>query len=117
MKKIYKGNLRTVKVTKLEIEDGVVKRFEYVRPIIKEDILFYQGIAGKQISLEYRTVLPEEGEAVEIVKQDLRARTVPEMQPYPTCIFYNENEIEPYKEITNKEFRKIKKEYKKNRSR
>lgn len=111
----YKGNLRLVKVTKLEFEEGILKRFEYVRPVIKEDILFYEGVRKKPISFDYETLIPEEAEAVDIIKQDLRTRIDIEKQPYPTCAFVDYDEITPYLKLTRRQFRELKRKYKKDK--
>ena len=109
---IYKGCVRLAKVSKVEMEDGKVKRFEYVRPIIKKDVLFYEGLRSHPVSFDYHTILPDEAEAAEIVKQDVKARKNPEKKPFPTCLYVNYDEVTPHMKVTRKQFRKLKKEYK-----
>ena len=109
---IYKGCLRLARVTKVEMEDGEVKRFEYVHPIIKKDILFYEGVRSHPVSFDYGTILPDEAEAADIIKQDVKTRTIPDRKPFPTCLYVNYNEVTPYMTVTRKQFRSLKKEYK-----
>ena len=48
MKNIFKGPVRKVVVSKLEVKNGIHRLADYETPIIKEDILFY--VSGQVIS-------------------------------------------------------------------
>jgi len=112
MIKIYKGVIRLAKVTKIVVKDGIPKQFEYVRPIINNNALFYQGVRSKPISFDHNTVIPDEAEATEMLKLDIKTRQEPDKKPYPKCMYINYNEIKPYMMVTRKQFKKMKKEYK-----
>jgi hypothetical protein len=113
MKYIYQGPLRKLNIKNFEIKDGNVKILEYEKPIIRKDMLFYKGFANAFISFEYATRLLDEAEALDILYTELSARNNPNEGPYPSCIFSNPNEITYKEQVTNQEFKQLKKTLKK----
>ena len=106
MKTLYKGPINTCYAKKLEVSRNFNTTHEVAYKVAKSDALFYRGIAGKMISFEYDTNLPTMEEAT--------AYVMTHMENYPNndCIFAEDGDIKPFKDISNEEFSKMKKEYK-----
>ena len=110
-KNIYKGPVRKIVVSKLEINDGMLQLAEYETPVVKKDALFYRGLFNEFISFDCNTILPDKEEAIDHVKELielLQARKA----PFPSCDFVNESEIKFSHQVSKQEFKTLKKEYK-----
>ena len=109
-KNIYTGPLRSLCVSKLEINDGTIELLEYNTPVVKE-ILFYRGHMNSFISFDFETIMPDKLEAMDFVKRMALENNMTE-GPYPGCAFVNPNEITYSHEVDRKEFKQLKKQYK-----
>lgn len=114
MKNIFKGPVRKVVVSKLELKNGLHKLADYDTPIIKEDLLFYRGIGDSYISFDYGTIIPDQHEAIDFIEDTITSQNVTE-EPFPSCFFVNNSEIELSHQLSNKEFKTLKKEFKQRR--
>ena len=112
MKNIYKGDIKTISISKLEINNGKISTLEYETPVIKKDGLFYIGALGAMISFDYETRLPDEVEAKAYVVESIEQRKEPEKKPYPGCFFINSSTLEYYSSLSNHQFKLMKKQYK-----
>lgn len=112
MKKIYTGTMRNLIIKDLEINEGKAKVLKYEKPVVRKGLHFYKGMMGNFISFEYGTRLPDEIEAKEYLEDVMTRRTSKE-PPYLDCSFVNEGEIEFSHEVSDSNFRAIKKYYKK----
>ena len=110
MKSIYKGPMRKLVVSKLEVTDGAVRLLEYDTPIIKRDLTFYKGLFNSLISFEYGTRLPDQEEAIDFVKNAVAGRESTE-GPYPVCPFVNDEEVKYSHDICDHNFKVLKKFY------
>lgn len=113
MKNIYKGPLRTIRISHLEVSDGAIKTLKYNTPVLK-DILFYHGLFNSFISFDYETIMPDKNEALDFVKRIITEGNITH-EPYPTCSFVNPTEIQLSHTVSKKDFKELKKEYKKQR--
>ena len=111
MKKIYKGPMRRLIVSNLEVIDKNVKILEYETPIVQKDLMFYINRFGAFISFEHNTRLPDFGEATDYIKDEIIRRGDNPTPPYPTCPFVDEGDIEFSHEIDNSVFKVLKKYY------
>ena len=111
MKKIYKGPLRSVVVSKIEVCDGAVHLLEYETPIVKKDLQFYDGIFNTYISFEYGTRILDEADAMGYVCDAIKRRGNYE-PPYPVYNFVNSDEIVYDQSLTNEQFKSLKRTYK-----
>lgn len=114
MKRIYKANMRNLVVKDLEINADGVKILEYEKPVVKRELTFYVGFMGSYISFEYGTRLPDEYEAMDYVKESLNNRQ-DKTPPYPECTFVDESEMTFSHEICDKNFKVLKKYYRRMR--
>ena len=110
MKNIYKGPLRKLVVSHLEIQDGVIQRMEYETPIVRKDLTFYRGLMNTYISFDFGTRLPDKTEALDFVVDTSTRRKITEA-PFPECLFVDEREIEYSHPICDDNFKVLKKYY------
>ena len=108
MKKIYTGPLRKMTIKKLEVNQDDVKILEYENTVVRKDALFYQFL-GNYISFDYETRLASPEEAQDYILECLYERNNPDVQPYPTCLNVNPDEIRFNKSVSHKEFKQLKK--------
>lgn len=113
MKNIYKGPMRTLRISHLEINNGAIRTLQYNTPVVKE-LLFYRGLFNSFISFDYETIMPDKNEAADFVKRIIIEGNWTKA-PYPTCSFVNPGEVKFSHTISNKEFKQLKKEYRKQR--
>lgn len=114
MRNIYKGPMRGLVVSKLELNNGVIKTLEYETPVIKKDLLFYRGRLNSFISFDYETIMPDQLEALDFIKNIAIQHNITE-GPYPFCNYVNPGEIKFSHQVTKEEFKAIKKQYRQKR--
>lgn len=110
MKTIYKGQLNSLTVKNLKIRGDVVDSFDFEKAVISEDILFYTGAFGTLISFDYNTRLPDENEARGYILYGLEQMHEPE-HAMKQCTYVDIDTVKPYKQVSNREFRLMKKAY------
>jgi hypothetical protein len=110
MKAIYKGPIRRYTVSKIKVTENGVECVKTETPIIKKDALFYKGICGKVISFDHSTTLPTYEEAESYAHRQVNYNH--EILGLASCLYVNENEVKYYKEVSNKEFKEMKKKMK-----
>ena len=107
MKQIYKGPIHKLRIHSV---NPIIKTTAFESTIIVKDSLFYKNRIGKFINLEYNTVLPT---AIEAETNLLEISRIHQMNAIDAhCIYANNLEIKPYKQITKQEFKTLKKTYK-----
>lgn len=110
MRNIYKGPLRNLYISKLDIHDGAIVSLEYANPIVKKDLLFYKNILGSYISFEHGTVLPDWYEAKDFVLHQLYCRDY-NIDDHIACSYINEKEISYSHTVSDEEFKCLKKKF------
>ena len=107
MKTIYKGPIRKLQIYSIK---PIINTPTFQSTIIKKDSLFYKTKLGKYINFEYNTVLPN---VIEAESNLLEISRINKMNTTAACCIYvNNSEIQEYKQISNQEFKTLKKEYK-----
>lgn len=116
MKRIYKGVLRDCSISHLEIRDGNISKFEFQTPVIKEDILFYEGLFGVRVSFDFMTRLPDYAEATDYIK-DWTIHSKNPLQSKSHCVYADPTEMKYDRTISREEFKQLKKRYQEARKR
>jgi len=104
MKQLYKGPIHNLKIY------SVNKHISLESTIVIKDSLFYKNRLGKFINFEYNTVLPSKIEAETNLLEIARIHKTNNINS--NCIYANNQEMEPYKLVSKKEFKTLKKSFK-----
>ncbi|MBQ8132695.1 MAG: hypothetical protein IJ193_09410 [Bacilli bacterium] len=107
MVQLLKGDVKRMSVDKLEINPDATKslRKQLKETVVKKDSLFYRNFIGREINFEYDTYLCTRMEAESYLLDG-------------TCnsiLFVDYEELRESDNIDKKEFKQMKKEYKKKR--
>lgn len=103
MKTIYHGDVNRLFIKNLDItENG--KCFSFASVTVEKNALFYRGIFGRPINFEHKTYLPDLAEATDF----LFARE----KEGADCIYVNYEQLLS-SQISNKEFKQLKKQFSK----
>ena len=113
MKKLYKGNIRSLSITKLEFDGANIKDIKFNKAIIKKDALFYKNFFNVMISFDIDTKLPDFDEAYDCVFQVVSKH--PELMNEVACQYTDFDEFKYFANVSGKEFRELKKSYKEKR--
>ena len=113
MKKIFTGPINTLHLKSLSITETNIKLIEESF-VLKEDALFYQNIFGRMINFEHDTCLPTKEEAEDyFANVNMEGKEHNAVFRDCSIMYYNEDDLKPLKEVTNKEFKQLKKSFKK----
>ena len=106
MKKIYTGEIKKLSIKKLEPKPDALINIAYESTVFKKDALFYVNFMGVVISLDYGTKLLRREEAEYYLKSGLKVN--PSLAHLVPCL-YQDSEVKFSHEITDEEFKQIKK--------
>ena len=112
MKKLYTGEVKKMTVKKLDIFPGTDNKLAFNSVVVKKDALFYINRLGVPISVDHDTKLLTQGEAEYYLREF--AKKFPRSAESASCI-YAEPPFTLAKEVTNEEFKQLKKEKKEER--
>ena len=108
MKQLYKGPIHILEIHTI---NPIIKSTAFESYVIQKDSLFYRNRMGKYINFEHDTVLPDKYEAEANLLEIARLQKMTPIESH--CIYADDSEIKPFKEITNQEFKVLKKAFKK----
>ncbi len=110
MPEILKGDIKTIYVKDLELNEGNVENIILSQRVLKKDVEFYRNFLGVLISFDYNSPLPDYDDAYSYVKQ--LAMKYPLNASKASCFFIDKNDVRFDRMITKKEFKELKKKYK-----
>lgn len=111
MKKIFTGPINTLHIKSLSLKDNGLNLIKEDL-VLKKDALYYQNFFGKMVNFEHNTCLLSKEEAEDYFKNfDSKVKehniTVEEC----SILYFNEEELEFVKSISNEEFKALKKSF------
>lgn len=102
MPNIYEGNIKSMYVSKLQINNGIINCVTGEEVIIK-NAKFYTNFIGREISFDYDTYLPTRMEAQDYINNGAG----------DNVLFVDYNELRYLENVDKKTIKSLKKEYKK----
>lgn len=104
MKTLFKGPIHKLRIHTVNPE-LLTTAFEST--VVVKDSLYYKSRTGKFINFEHDTVLPSIYEAEANLLEIARIHKMQAIDNH--CIYAIDSEIEPYKQVSNQEFKVLKK--------
>ncbi len=111
MKKIYKGKMRRLIVSNIDVTDKAITLLEYDTPVVEKDLLFYYSRLGALISFDYDTRLPDFAEASDYIKDTIAHMGYITTPPFPSCPYVDEGDVKFFHEIGDRDFKSLKKRF------
>ncbi len=106
--KIYRGEIRNLIVQDFDLTPTGAKIVKTRNVVLKTDAPFYAGFGHSKISFDYGTVLCTENEAMDYLEHMLSVNPATSVR---TCIYTADQFTS--EEISRKDFKQLKKTYKK----
>ncbi len=116
MKKIFKGPIHSLAIKSINITENSFE-LKTSSVTLKKDALFYETIFNKFINFDYNTVLASKEEANDYLIHTVNHNkdNLDDLNPTHISIpYFNEDELTLQKSINKKEFKELKKQYRKN---